>query len=182
MNELKIIRSYTESLFYNTIKQGNEEKVYQQIWTIGEILKQNPKIREALCSPVVLNSDKNKIIASLDKINVLEKIVVRFLSTLIKKGRIILFPEMIKAYFNLLSESKGIKFVEITAAKKLAGKEINTITEHLKQELNKIIEVQTFIEPALIGGVVIKYDNKFIDCSVTGAIKKIEKLAKNTAF
>ena len=181
MNELKIIKSYTESLFYHADK-GNVERIYQQLSAVLEILEQNPKIKEAMCSPVILNSNKNKIIEALNKINLFEKIVIRFFAILIKKGRFVLLPEIAKSYFALLSESKGIKFAEITAAGQLAKEEINTIRKYLEKELSKVVEVQTIVNPALIGGVVIKYDSKLIDCSIRGAVKKIEKLAKNTAI
>ena len=49
----------------------------------------------------------------------------------------------------------------------------------LEMEIGLKINLQTDIDPSLIGGVIIKYDSNLIDYSIQGALTKIKKVTTN---
>lgn len=178
MYDLKVVKSYSEALFANSINNGVEQKVLKQLMVCSKLFQEVGIFREIMTSPIVLNSDKDKIIRYLAKKLNLEQIVVRFFNILIKNIRFSLLSFITQQYKFLLEEAKGIKHVDVISASKLGNKEIAIIKQFLSKELNKIIKIKVIEDNTLIGGVVIKYDSKLLDLSVKGVISRIEKVAR----
>lgn len=178
MYELKITGNYASALFDNSALIGAEEKVLKQMLTVLDIFKGNEKLNYIMCSPVVPNSDKNKILAVLLQAVKTDNIVERFLSLLIRKSRFNLLGPIVEAYSLLFAERKGIKNAEIVSASKLSTWEIAKIKKYLEDLLEKTIEIKSMIDHDLIGGMIIKYDSNLIDCSVSGSLERVEKAAK----
>ena len=88
-----------------------------------------------------------------------------------------LILQIIDDFAKIIANSKGIKFAEISSAFKLTKKELESISSFLETELGKKIELELNIDPSLIGGAVIKYDCNLIDCSVSGALDRIKRVA-----
>ena len=54
------------------------------------------------------------------------------------------------------------------------------VRKFIEAELGQQVELAMSVDSALIGGVIIKYDSNIIDCSVQGALDRIEKLSNNS--
>lgn len=178
MYELKITRNYAIALFDNSVAKSAEESVLKQMSSIFDIFTGDKKLNYVMCSPVVLKSDKAKILAALLGVMKVDKIVERFLSLLVRKARFNLLGPMTEAYSLLFSESRGIKYAEVVSSSKLGAEEVTKIQKYLEQQLEKIIKIKSSIDHDLIGGMIIKYDSNLIDCSVSGALERLEKIAK----
>jgi F-type H+-transporting ATPase subunit delta len=155
-----------------------EEKVLKQISAISDIFIGDKKLNYIMCSPVVLNSDKDKILAALIEATKIDKLVERFLSLLVRKARFNLLGSITEAYSLFFSESRGIKYAEVISSSKLGAEEVVKVQKYLEQRLEKIIKIKSTIDHDLIGGVIVKYDSNLIDCSVSGALERVEKVAK----
>jgi len=66
----------------------------------------------------------------------------------------------------LLAESSGKKIVELIVSKELSSKEQDKIKQQLKDVLDSEIQTCFKIDPKIIGGVVVKVDNKMFDASL----------------
>lgn len=100
----------------------------------------------------------------------LEKVVVGFI-TFLKQRQVLSKSELIiKAFERYSKEQAGIKFLKISSAKKLTEKQLNEIIKNFGKE----VEVETNVDPNLIGGVVLQDGNTILDGSIKTQLKKLE--------
>ena len=175
--DLKIVKNYSQALYSGAKEKKIEDKVLSQISILGQVLSCSNLIEEALCSPVIDSEIKKNIIDLVSSKLKFEEVTTRFLYVLIKNSRFSLILQIIDDFAKIIANSKGIKFAEISSAFKLTKKELESISGFLESELGKKIELEVNIDPSLIGGAVIKYDCNLIDCSVSGALDRIKRVA-----
>ena len=75
---------------------------------------------------------------------------------------------------------KGIIKTTITAKEKLADKEVKQIADLVSQRSGKKVEIREELNDALIGGVVIKYQDKVIDLSIKKQLNNLANLKANS--
>ncbi|NRB10356.1 MAG: ATP synthase F1 subunit delta [Rickettsiaceae bacterium] len=178
MYDLKVIRNYSLALFYNAKLLGVEETILKQLTKFSDIINTTKQVNYALCSPIVAADNKKNIILLFAKKLKFAKVTSQFLLKLVDNNRFDLLPEMLNCYTKLLDDDKGIKTVELVSALKLEKKSLEIIRKYLANSLNQTIKITTKEDKELLGGVVIKYDSNFIDCSVKGALNKVINVAK----
>lgn len=177
---LKIVKNYSQALYSRAQKSGLEDKVLEQLLALNKIVLHSPKVMQAFCSPIVDNKIKKKLLDLIaSKLN-FEKATINFLYTLIENSRFSLIFEMLDDFSKIIALSKNIKYIQVSSAYKLGKKEIDLISGILELEIGKKVKLETNIDPSLIGGVVIQYDCNLIDCSVSGALNRIKKIALNS--
>lgn len=177
---LKIVKNYSQALYSGAKQGGIEDKVLEQILALGQIALHSSKVMQALSSPIVDNKIKRKLVDLIAEKFKFEKITIDFLHILIKNSRFFLILEIVDDFSKIIAQSKNIKYIQVSSAHKLGKKEIDLISGILESEIGKKINLETNIDPSLIGGVVIQYDCNLIDCSVSGALGRIKKIALNS--
>lgn len=177
---LKIVKNYSQALYSGAQKNGIEDKVLEQLIVLGQIILHSPKVMKAFCSPIIDNKIKKKLLDLMVSKFKFEKTTINFLYTLIENARFSLISEIIDDFSKIIALSKNIKYIQVSSAYKLGKKEINLISGILESEIGKKVKLETNVDPALIGGVVIQYDCNLIDCSVSGALNRIKKFALNS--
>ena len=179
MKKDHLIQNYTIALFNNARIDNIEDKIFEEITTISYIIKNSFKIKEFLSSPIVNKIDKMQQVNSFVKATRASKIVQNFLLLLVKNSRISILPQIVEAYKKSLYESKNIKIVQVISASKLQPQEQRWIKSKIEGQLKQEVELIFDIDPTIIGGVVIKYDNVLQDYSIKGSLNTIVKILKN---
>lgn len=105
------------------------------------------------------------------KINPLSQ---KFMELAITNGRSNHFEGMCKYFIQLYRKHKNLKSVILTTAVEI-GEDISTkLVAKLEQELQTNIELQTAVNPALIGGFVLRIDNQQYDASIQHKLQVIK--------
>lgn len=175
--DLKIVKNYSQALYSDAKKSKVEDKVLEQITVLGQVVSNSSRVMQALCSPIVDSQIKKKILDLVASKLKFEKTTINFLHILVKNSRFSLILEIMENFSKIIAESKGIKYARISSAYNLGKKELDLISGFLESELGKKIDLETNIDSSLIGGAVIEYDCNLIDCSVSGALDRIKKIA-----
>lgn len=181
MIDPKIVRNYAACLFDNIKSDEDHKLVLEQVSMLNEVLRGSSLVHFAFCAPVVSRHEKLKVIEALGKKFHFDKIVSQFFGVLAKNARFNILPEIVTEYKKLFDQTRGIKSVALEAANKPSGKELEIIKKYLEDKLQKIVEFKVSTNKSLIGGVVIKYDSMLCDYSISGAIDRVTKLAKNAS-
>ena len=104
----------------------------------------------------------------------------KFLAALAEHDRLGLLPE-IQVQFEVLKaeEEKSIE-VEVISAFEFSDKHREKVKEALKARFSKLITIEVKVDPALIGGAIIRAGDMVIDGSIKGKLTKLaESLNKN---
>lgn len=180
MTREKLIKNYAFALFNNGQNNNSEEEIFEQIKVINQAINDNIDIKKVMSSPIIHKLHKINAITLLAKTLKINNMVQNFLLLLIKNSRMSILSEIVKAYHQLLDESKNIKKVQVTSVKLLQSQEQDWLKNYIEEQLKQKAEIIFTLDPTIIGGVVIKYDSILQDYSVKGSLETIAKTLKIT--
>jgi ATP synthase F1 delta subunit len=102
-----------------------------------------------------------------------EKIVEGFLAYLKETGQEELLPEVVELLSReVLAETRR---VTVVSAVPLTTNQLEEIGEILAEKFGQHLVVETEVDPGLLGGLKLKYEDKLIDLSVIGRLRETEK-------
>lgn len=96
-----------------------------------------------------------------------------FVRVLLDADRILIVPEIARLYALLVAEAAGMAEVEVISAFALEEGQQLAIARAVRRRAGKDIDVKTRIDPALIGGAVIRMGDLVIDVSVRGRLQQL---------
>ena len=96
-----------------------------------------------------------------------------FLGELAEHRRLALLPEVADLYETYKRESESQLLVKVTSAMALDAAQAEQLKASLKRRFKREIELETKIDAALLGGVVIDTGSEVIDGSVRGRLARL---------
>ena len=173
MNESKISVRYAKALFQAAMEEGAEVLVMNELNEITNTLC-NPDIKSVIQSPVIKPGQKMKLFTTLfnDRFS---KLSMAFLELLLKNNRESFILRIARHYKKLFNEAKNIREADITMPIEINDEQKESISNILKDVFNSEIELHTHINPAIIGGFVLKIDHDQYDASIRYSLEKLKK-------
>ena len=165
MNAEGIGRNYAETLLLLARKGGDVEEWGELIDAISVGMREDHTLKTFLESP--------KLSAS-QKIEILEKalgrgvppLFLRFLETVVNKRRQMLIPEIASEYRKLIDESENRVHANVTLAREPGEPERDALARQLSRLLGKRVVPHITLNPAILGGVIVKVGDTVMDGSV----------------
>lgn len=99
-----------------------------------------------------------------------------------KKGRLALGPSIASYYRELRDEERGIVRAEVRTAVELDGARLEAIAQRLREWTGQSVEIETVVDPGLLGGVTVRIGDRLIDGSTRGRLRGLrEQLIQGAA-
>lgn len=165
---------YARSLFEAAKEADKLETVAAGLAEVSAAFAENPDYVKLLSSPAISKADKIQAVAAVFDGRV-EEYLSNFLKVLAQNGRIGLFPEIRQAFDALYDREKDILAVTAVTAVALTPTLREKLCHKLETATGKQIRLTEQVDPAVLGGILLRYDNKEIDGTVRqrlGALKR----------
>lgn len=109
----------------------------------------------------------------------IKEIINNFFKFLNQKSLFKLTDRIIEKYIEIYNKNEGIMPVEVKSSKQLSSQEESAIKEKVKTitQADKI-ELNNVVNPEMIGGVILNFDNKVIDLSIKNYLNKLKNKIK----
>jgi F-type H+-transporting ATPase subunit delta len=167
MRDTTIARNYAEVLLALAQRSGNDLDAWaRMIGDLADTVRTNPRVRLFLESPRVSEDEKNAMLARALASSAAPRNFVRFLQTLVNNRRQMLIPEISVEYNHLVDELEGRLHADVTVARPSTPEQDTAIAEQLTRVLGKRVVPHVRVNPAIIGGVVVRVGDTVIDGSV----------------
>ncbi len=177
MKSSKSASRYAQALLDLAIEQGNLESVAADMKYLSVVCAENRDLELMLLSPIV-KADKK--IAVLNAVfDQFDKVSKSFIELIAKNGREGILPQIAVAFDALLKAYKGIVPVTLVSATKLDEAVKKTILAKVQSTTKGTLEVSEEIDPALIGGFVVKMGDQQIDASIASQLGKLKQRLTN---
>ena len=99
-----------------------------------------------------------------------------FLETVIEKGRQKELPKILDYFVNRVKEYKKIGIVTVTSAVELSAEQkAHTETKLLETTAFVSLEVTYSVDPAILGGLVIRIGDRVVDSSIRTRLGEIRR-------
>jgi ATP synthase, F1 delta subunit len=173
MNLSKISVRYAKALFSLALEKNKLEDVYADVLVVNQALKDYVQFSQYLKSPVVKPSQKQTLINQTFKDSICD-ISLNFLGLLVQNKREGHLEDIIRRFFDVYRQHKGIKTALITTAVPLSD-DVKTKLHTLLSSMYKTgIEMEAIQNAAIIGGFVLKIGDKQYDASVATGLKRMK--------
>ncbi|MFM1651203.1 F0F1 ATP synthase subunit delta [Brevibacillus sp. B_LB10_24] len=165
-----VAKRYARALFEVAKERGLIDQVETELKSIVDAVRQNEDITKILMHPHISVGAKKELISQLFEAHVAE-VTSNFLAVLIDNGRESDLENIANAYVKLANEERGIADALLTSAKPLSSEEQAEIAERFGKLLNKRLRFETVVDPAILGGIVIKIGDRLYDGSVKSKLE-----------
>ena len=92
-------------------------------------------------------------------------------------------PEIINAFIEQYNDIKDIHTVKLTTAMPVSDELKKAIVQKVKTEAAfGTVQLEAKVDPALIGGFVLEYNNNLVDASILRDLKDIQKQFYGNVF
>jgi F-type H+-transporting ATPase subunit delta len=156
------VKLYATAFFDYALANKMLDKISKEITKLQGVFLEI----ELVAAPIYSGAEQIKLLQDISQSLKLSKEMANLLNLLAKNKRLHLLEEIFKYFDVLLAGSSGKKIVELIVSKELSSKEQDKIKQQLKDVLESEIQTCFKIDPKIIGGVVVKVDNKMFDASL----------------
>ncbi len=98
----------------------------------------------------------------------------RFLRLLTENGRLDFLPEIAARFKELEAEDRNVAEVEVVSATQLDERQQERLAAALRTRLRREVRLHCAVDPALIGGAVVRSGDMLIDGSLRGKLERLE--------
>jgi F-type H+-transporting ATPase subunit delta len=105
-------------------------------------------------------------------------LAAQFVKLVTWNRRLFAVRAMIKSYRDLVAAHKGEATAEVTVAEPLKDEHFATLRAALKAVSGKDVDLAVKIDPAIIGGLVVKLGSRMVDSSLRSKLNAIRQAMK----
>jgi F-type H+-transporting ATPase subunit delta len=172
---------YATALFELARDEKAIDSVRADLERFEVLLAESGDLLRLVRSPVYSNDAQGKALASvLDKAGV-KGLSASFLLLVTANRRLFAVREMIKAFRSLVARHKGEVTAEVTLAEKPSDTHLSTIKSTLKSVTGKDVLIDVKVDPAIIGGLVVKLGSRMVDSSLRTKLNAIKHAMKEVS-
>ncbi|KGE88839.1 MAG: ATP synthase F1 subunit delta [Phaeodactylibacter xiamenensis] len=182
MSVQRIASRYAKSLIELAQEQNKLEAVTKDMETFKELLG-NRDLYLLLKSPVVGTDKKKQIFKTLFE-GKFDQLTSSFLDVLTTKVRESYMPEIVTEYLAQYKRLMHISTVTVTTATELDEKTLDAIKAKLLESkaTDEKVEIVSVVDPDLIGGFVLEFDDKIYDASLASKLDGLKRQFRDNLY
>lgn len=176
-----VARNYAETLLALAQRQGGDsvEAYGRAMEEVAELLRQEPRIEAFLANPSIDTDAKKRALRASFGGRVPE-MFLRFLLLVADKGRERLFQEIAAAYRDEVDRLFGRVRAEVVLASPADSALQEQIRTELERRLDKTVIPHFRVDPALLGGIVVRVEDEIMDGSVRSRLAVLRRRLLDT--
>ncbi|MCA9208810.1 MAG: ATP synthase F1 subunit delta [Planctomycetales bacterium] len=171
--EQQLAKIYAKALLGATEKAGNTETVIAEFDSfVTDVLDRLPRMEAALGSPRVPHAAKEEMLNRAFEKSMTRELL-NFLKVVSRHGRLVAIRAIRLAVHEQYNELRGRVRVQVQSAAPLDQPLLESLSARLKETLNRHVDLQTSVDPELIGGLVIRVGDTVYDGSLANRLKRM---------
>jgi F-type H+-transporting ATPase subunit delta len=173
MASTKSAARYAKALLDLALEKGWVEAIEHDLIRFVRTVKDSNDFRVFLNSPVVRADKKISIYAQV--FSGFQPVTIQFLSLVTKNGREQLLPAIAHQFERQLRKNRGLVSGSIISASPLSDQTKQDILARIAPAFEGTLSLTESVDPSLIGGFVIRIEDKQIDASVSSKLKALRQ-------
>lgn len=170
-----VSKRYALALFEAGLDLEKVNEFNKELDFVKAVFQHDDKLIQILSHPKIKRDEKKGLIDELFKERVSIE-MVNFLYILIDKRRESNILDIVDQYKRLFDEHENIVKVVAMTAVPMEKKAIAKLATVLGNKLSKKVELTNEVDSSILGGVLLKFENKIIDGSLKGQLESLGKV------
>ena len=166
---------YATALFELSLETKAVDAVKKDLEQFDALIDGNPDLARLVRSPVFGADEQLRALSAiLDRAGI-KGMAANFLRVITTNRRLFAVRGMIRDFRMLVARHRGEVTAEVTVAEQLNDKNVDALKSALKSVTGgKDIDLEVKVEPAIIGGLIVKVGSRMIDSSLRTKLNAIK--------
>lgn len=166
---------YAKALLDVAVQESDPAVIERDLASITEAMKQHEELRRVMTSPGTPPSARVNIVNALTARAGVQPPVAKLLTMLAERGRLELLPDMLDVYRERLLAHSNVVRATVTSAAPLSADKVQQLAASLGGLTGKKIQLETRVDPSIIGGVVTRIGSTVYDGSIRTQLQKMRQ-------
>lgn len=169
----EIVEPYAQALM--AAAQGNSlvDPIGNDTNFLLAVLAESDELKQMIASPLIKPEVKKGVLRQVAG-ETIHPLTLNFLMLLVDRGRILFLEGICKKYQALLRDLKQTVLAEVTSAVELSDGQREAVRQKVISYTGAHqVDLETKVDPDLLGGVVIRVGSQIIDSSLRGQLRRI---------
>lgn len=171
MSVLKSSIPYAKALFGLARQNNSLSEVKSDIQALLSSLRESQDFNNLISNPTISNPAKTEILSRLFETR-LRRETMDFLQLLVRKRRIAQLSSVCESFIDMANKEANTVHVRLITATKVSDSTQKQIAAKTLKNVN--YEIENMINPDIIGGYILEFNNKMLDQSISTKIKTIK--------
>ena len=173
---------YAVALYQLAIDTKQLDPILQDLNSFKKLIDDNLDLQKLVYSPVFGADEKSSTITQLLQKAKAKELVIQFIGTIAKNGRLFAIKEIISAFNKEVETRRGKVSAEVVSAIPLDDKRMTQIHKSIMSIVGaEDVSLEMRVDPSLIGGLVIRIGSRMFDTSLKTKLKRLEVAMKGVA-
>jgi len=169
---------YATALFDLARETSAIDAVKADLERFNALLAESPDLTRLVRSPVFSAAEQLQALSAVLERAGIGGLAAKFLKLVAANRRLFAVRDLIKAYRELVAAHKGEATAEVTVAERLKDEHAAALRSALKTVSGKDVDLDIRVDPAIIGGLVLKLGSRMVDTSLRTRLNAIRHAMK----
>ena len=170
---------YAGALFELALESKAVDTVKADLEKFDALIVESADLMRLVRSPVFGAEEQTKALSAVLERAGIAGLAAKFLKVIAGNRRLFAVRDMIRAFRKLVARYKGEVTAEVTVAEKLGDNHLDALKAALKTITGgKSVALDVNIDPAIIGGLVVKLGSRMVDSSLRTKLNAIKHAMK----
>jgi len=168
---------YARAMFDVALQERADlEGVQREIASFAQLMSGHEALHRALVNPAIPASKKRAVVDALvAQGGSASPMVTKLLRLLAERDRLALVPDIAWAFEQRLMDHRQVVRAELATAVALPADRIAALKNGLARATGRDVQLETRVDPALVGGAVARVGSTVYDGSVTTQLEKLKQ-------
>ncbi len=181
MHESRIASPYAKSLLSLAQEKGILEQVKKDMDLFVAVCKENTMLLRVIKNPIISQDKKEKILTSLFK-GRFNDLTLAMFSIINRKNREAYLYDIALEFVHQYKQLKGIQEAEVTSAFTLTTEQKEAFAGMVAKISGKKAELKEKIDESIIGGFILKVEDRQVDESIKSKLEKLKSSFKDNSY
>jgi F-type H+-transporting ATPase subunit delta len=172
---------YATALFELALEADAIDAVASDLDRFEALVTDSADLARLVRSPVFSAEQQVKALAAVLEQAGIGGLAAQFLKLVASNRRLFAVRDMIRGYRGLVAGHRGEVTAEITLADRPSATQLSAIRDALAAVTRKKVKVDVKIDPAIIGGLVVKLGSRMVDSSLRTKLSAIRHAMKGVS-
>lgn len=167
---------YARALFDVVLKEADVDAAGRELAAFAAMVQGHEMLQRVLSNPAVPTARKRAVVAELIvRAGAMTAALAKLLLLLADRERFVLLPQVAAVYRVRLLDHAQVVRAEVTTATPLPADRVSALQAGLGRATGRQIQLDTRVDPAIIGGAITRIGSTVYDGSITRQLQKMKE-------